>query len=157
VGARRIEFDGRQKQENGQQFLSGRAYYNDAYSDILHLQQHGFYSNPPPGSQGLLHYPNGNPDEAYILGIEHRDHQPSGINPGGTAIYDASGQILKFVSSGMVVDTASKTITITSGPWTVTAPTINLIGDVAITGNMTISGGITAGGSIVDGDGDGGA
>jgi phage baseplate assembly protein V len=151
MGGRRFEFDGRQKQDKGQQFLSGRSYYNDGYSEILHLQSHGFYSYPPPGSQGLLHYPNGNPDEAYLFGVEHRDHQPTGINAGGTAIYDASGQILKFVSSGMVVDTAGKAITITSGAWTITAPTLTL------NGNLVVSGNITAGGTITDSDGDGGA
>lgn len=157
MGGRLFEYDGRLKQEKGQQFLSGRGLYGDGFTEIRRLQPHGFYSDPPKGSQGLLLYPNRNPDEAYLIGVEHHEHQPTGITPGGTAIYDASGQILKFVGDGMVVDTASKNITITSGAWTVTAPTINLVANVNITGDMTITGGITAGGSIVDGDGDGGA
>jgi len=157
LGGRLFEYDGTIKQEKGQQFLSGRGLYNDAYSNIRRLQPHGFYSSPPKGSHGLLLYPNGNPDEAYLMGVEHHEHQPTGIPAGGTAIYDASGNILKIVGNGMTPDMLSNTITITSGNWTVTAPTINLTANVNITGDMTISGGITAGGSIVDGDGDGGA
>jgi phage gp45-like len=151
MGGRIFEFDGRLEQKGGQQFLSGRGVYNDGYTAIRRLQPHGFYSYPPKGSQGLLHYPNGNPDEAYLIGVEHHEHQPTGIPAGGTALYDASGQILKFVSSGMVVDTAGKTITITSDAWTITAPTLTL------NGNLVVSGNITAGGTITDSDGDGGA
>jgi phage baseplate assembly protein gpV len=51
----------------------------------------------------------------------------------------------------MVVDTAGKTITITSDAWTITAPTLTL------NGNLVVSGNITAGGTITDSDGDGGA
>jgi phage baseplate assembly protein V len=146
-----FEFDGRMKEDGGQQFLSGRGVYNDGYTNVRRLESHGFYSSPPPKSQGLLIYPNGHPDEAYLLGVDHRDHRPSGLGLGATAIYDANGQIIKMVSSGLVVDTASKTVTITSGAWTVTAPMITFNGNFQVNGNVTVSG------TVVDGDGNNGA
>jgi phage baseplate assembly protein gpV len=56
-----------------------------------------------------------------------------------------------------VVDTGSKTITITSGDWTVTAPTLTLNGNLKVNGDIETTGNVTAGGTITDSDGDGGA
>jgi phage baseplate assembly protein V len=152
-----FEYDGRVKQDKGQQFLSGRGHYGDGYTEIRRIQQHGIYSSPPKGSQGLLLTPNGNPDEAYLIGVEHHDHQPTGIPAGGTAIYDASGNILKIVGTGLVIDMQANTISITSGDWTVTAPNITFVAQVSIIGDLHTTGNITAAGTITDSDGNNGA
>ena len=151
MGAHIFEFDGRIKQEKGQQFLSGRGHYGDGFTGVRRIQPHGFYSSPPKGSQGLLLYPNGNPDEAYLMGVEHHDHQPTGIPAGGTALYDANGNIIKIIGNELVVDMQNNTITITSGNWTVTAPTVTFSGNVHVAGNITCAG------TITDSDGNNGA
>jgi phage baseplate assembly protein V len=151
MSAELFEYDGRIKQEGGQQFLSGRGLFGDGSTNIRRIQQHGFYSSPPAGSQGLRISPNGNPDEAYLFGIEHHDHQPTGIPIGGTAIYDANGNIIKMVGDGLTVDMQSNEIIITSGNWTVTAPTLT------INANMQLNGNLVCSGTIIDGDGNNGA
>jgi phage baseplate assembly protein V len=151
MGGRIFEYDGRFEERDGQQFLSGRGFYGDGFTNVRRLEPHGFYSQPPTGSQGLLIYPNGNPDEAYLLGVDHRSHRPSGLPAGSAALYDASGNIIKMIGNGLVVDMHANVITITSGAWTVTAPTVTL------NGNLHVSGNITCAGTITDSDGNNGA
>lgn len=146
-----FEYDGRIKEEKGQQFLSGRGLYNDGYSDIRRLEPHGFYSSPPAKSQGLLIAPNGNMDEAYILGVDHPEHRPSGLPPGSSALYDASGNVIKMIGGGLVIDMQSNTITLTAGSWTITSP------EVTINGNLTVNGNVVSTGTITDSDGNNGA
>ena len=146
-----FEYDGRLKQDKGQQFLSGRGHYGDGYTDIRRIQQHGIYSSPPKGSQGLLLSPNGNPDEAYLIGVEHHDHQPTGIPAGGTAIYDASGNIIKIVGGQVDMDFQTNTATFKAGGWTINVPTTTINGNVHVNGNVTCSG------TVTDGDGNNGA
>lgn len=154
-----FEFDGRDKEEKGQQFVSGRGLYNDGYTDIRRLEPHGFYSRPPAKSQGLLIAPNGNMDEAYVIGVDHPEKRPSGLPPGSSALYDANGNIVKLVGNGLVVDMQANTITVNSGGWTVTAsaPITLTAPEVVINGNVQVNGNLNASGSITDGDGDGGA
>ena len=146
-----FEFDGRIKEEKGQQFLSGRGFYNDGYTEVRRLEPHGFYSSPPAKSQGLVVAPNDDLDHAFLLGVDHPEHRPSGLPPGSSALYDANGNIIKMIGDGLVVDMQSNTITLTAGSWTINAPAVTL------NGNLQVNGNISATGTIVDGDGDGGA
>ena len=146
----RAELDGVIAERDGQQFLSGRTLYNRAFTRVHHIEPHGFMSNPIKGAKALILSPNGDPDQAYLFGGEHPSHRPSGLPGGATAIYDASGSIIKLVNSEVVFDFQSKTATFTAGQWTIN-------GDVTIKGNVTIIGNLNATGSITDGDGDGGA
>lgn len=154
-----FEFDGRYEEDKGQQFLSGRGLYNDGFTRIRRLEGHGTYSNPPPGSQGLLLALNGNMDEAYLIGVDHPQKRPSGLPPGSKAIYDANGNIIKLVGDSLVVDMQANTIAITSGSWTVTAAgTMTLTApQFVFNGNIQLNGSLSATGSVTDGDGDGGA
>lgn len=154
-----FEFDGRYEEDKGQQFLSGRGLYNDGFTRIRRLEGHGTYSNPPPGSQGLLLALNGNMDEAYLLGVDHHEKRPSGLPVGSKAIYDANGNIIKLVMDGAVMDLQSRTFTVTSGAWNVTASAaITLTApSFVFNGNMTVNGNIASTGTITDSDGNNGA
>lgn len=146
-----FEYDGRIKEDKGQQFLSGRGLYNDGYSEIRRLEPHGFYSSPIAKSQGLLIAPNGNMDEAYLIGVDHPEKRPSGLPAGASALYDANGNIIKLIGDGVVMDFQSNTATFTAGPWTINVPTMTINGNVQVNGNITCSG------SVLDGDGNNGA
>lgn len=138
---RRFEFDGRISERKGQQFVSGRGAYGDAWTEIHRIEPHGFASSPIAGAKGLLLPMPGNPDYAFVLGGEHPGKRPSDLPAGGTAIYDSSGNIISLVGSKIRL----------------VAPQFEFVGDVTIDGSITMTGGISAGGSIVDGDGNNGA
>ncbi|MBB2841470.1 UNVERIFIED_ORG: phage gp45-like [Rhizobium etli] len=143
MSGRRIELDGENVEKGGQQFVSGRALFNDGYSRIHRIEPHGFASMPVKGAKALLLAPNGDADQAFVVGGEHPGHRPADLPGGGTAIYDATGNIIKFVGSGIVIDAASRTVTVTAGTWTLT-------GNFVLNGNLEVNGNIHASGSIID-------
>lgn len=147
---KRVELDGRTEERGGQQFVSGRGSYADAWTGIHRIETHGFASSPIKGAKGLVLPMPGNPDQAFILGGEHPEHRPAGLPVGGTAIYDSTGNVMKFIGDGIVVDVAGRTITTTAGDWVLNGP-------ATINGNLTVNGNITCSGSVVDGDGNNGA
>lgn len=112
----RFDFDGRLEEKAGQQFVSGRGMFNDGYTRIHRPEPHGFASSPPAGSKGLLLPSPGNPDFAVVLGLEHPDHRPGDIPGGGSALYDAAGNIIKVVmGDGIVIDVTGSAYLVRKG------------------------------------------
>ncbi|SMD18458.1 phage baseplate assembly protein [Rhizobium sp. RU36D] len=132
---RRFEFDGRNEERGGQQFVSGRGAYRDGHTGIHRIETFGLATSPPKGAKGLLISPNGNPDEAYVLGGEHPQHRPGNLPAGGTALYDGSGNIISLVGAKIRL----------------VAPLFEFVGNMTVQGNVTVSG------SVTDGDGNNGA
>ncbi|NTF87489.1 hypothetical protein G6L46_10170 [Agrobacterium rhizogenes] len=120
----RFELDGSFKERNGQQFMSGRAGFNDAYTDIHRIEPHGFMSNPIKGAKALLLSPNDDPDQAYVIGGEHPDHRPSGLPSGAAAIYDANGNIVKLVGTNITISSGGVTMVISPDGVAITGGTI---------------------------------
>ena len=145
----RMQLDGRVKVKDGQRFVYGRGFAGDRYTEILLIEPHGMAGEPVEGGQGLLLSPNGIPEETYFFGGAKPGLRPS-LPAGGKAIYDAAGNIVKCVGSGVVIDAGSRTINIASGTWTIT-------GNGTITGNLQVNGNITCSGTITDSDGNNGA
>lgn len=145
----RIDLDGRVIERGGQQFVSGRGAYGDAWTRIYRPEPHGFASSPIAGGKGFVLPKPGTPDFALVIGGEHPSKRPV-LENGGTAIYDAFGNIQRFVAAGIVVDVASRTIETTAGGWV-------LHGPATINGNLQVNGNITASGVITDSDGNNGA
>lgn len=146
----RFDFDGRLEERNGQQFVSGRGAYGDGYTRIHRIESHGFASSPVKGAKGLILPSSRDPELAFVLGLESPGHRPADLPAGGTAIYDAAGNIMKFIGDGIVVDVAGRTITTTAGDWVLNGP-------ATINGDLTVNGNINCSGSVVDGDGNNGA
>lgn len=124
MNGKRFEFDGSIDERDGQQFVSGRGVYGDGYTRIHRIEPHGFMSNPIKGSKGLLISPNGNPDEAYVLGGEHPGRRPAGLPGGASAIYDANGNIISLVGTKIRL----------------VAPVFEFVGDIEVDGNIHATG-----------------
>lgn len=146
----RIEYDGREDVRGGQQFVSGRGPHGDGWTRIHRIESHGFASSPVKGAKGLLLPSPADPEVAFVLGLESPGHRPADIPAGGIALYDAAGNIMKFIGDGIVVDVADRTITTTAGDWVLNGP-------ATINGDLTVNGNINCSGSVVDGDGNNGA
>lgn len=134
MSGKRIELDGENVERNGQQFVSGRGMFKDGYTRVHRIESHGFMSMPVKGAKALLISPNDDPDQAYVLGGEHPSHRPQGIPGGGTAIYDASGNIISLVGTKIRL----------------VAPLFELVGKFQLQGDMEVTGNIHATGSIID-------
>lgn len=97
----RIELDGTVEHKGGQQFVSGRGLYGDGHTRIHRPEPHGFSSWPVKGGIGLLITQPGSRDDAVVLGGENPGLRPAGdlLTAGGTAIYDADGNIVSIVGA----------------------------------------------------------
>lgn len=138
--ARMITLSGRVKENKGRQFVDGAGHYSDGFSEILRLQQYGFASVPVAGSRGIVIPMGNNADQGICIGGDHPGHYPAGMPGGSTALYDASGNVIKLIGTGLVVDVPGKSITITAGDWTLT-------GNATINGNLHVDGDITSSGA----------
>jgi phage gp45-like len=111
---RRFDFDGTIEESGGQQFVSGRAMKGDGFTRIHRVEPHGFMSNPPAGSKGVVLSPH--PDQSYVLGLEHPSHRPKDLPGGAVALYDASGNIIKMVmGDGVRVSLTGGTFEVSRG------------------------------------------
>lgn len=100
-GFTRFELDGSVDHRGGQQFVNGKGFAGDAYESVHRIEPHGFASHPVAGGIGLLAGVRGNRDSAYVVGGENPGLRPKGeyLTAGGTAIYDAAGNIVSIVAA----------------------------------------------------------
>lgn len=86
----------------------------DKPKKVLRLQEHGFSSNPPINSEGLIAALGGRSDRPMLLGGVHKDHRPKNLPVGGTALYDADGKLWKMVKDETTFDAGGKPVTISN-------------------------------------------
>jgi phage gp45-like len=119
--------------DGDQQTLSGRGLPGEEFVKVARLMPHGLASHAPKGSHGLGVAVNGRRDEVVVLGLEQASARQRNLPEGGTAIYDAGGNVLKFVGSRADLDTGSRPFTIKTGLFTVEASEVVLkCGDMVI-------------------------
>jgi len=144
---KRIELDGNNVEKGGQQFVTGRALKSDGYSNIHRIEPHGFSSMPVKGAKALLISPNSEADQAFVVGGEHPGLRPSDLPGGATAIYDSSGNIIKLIGTGIVVQSGGVKMVISPDGVAITGGTITHngknIGDTHIHGGVVPGGGTT--------------
>lgn len=77
------------------QRLTVEGHAGERFSDVVRAQPHGFTSNPPADAVGYF-LRMGSGDRLVALGYE-TPSRPKGLPPGGKALYDSSGKVLKFI------------------------------------------------------------
>lgn len=99
----RFELDGVVEHKGGQQFVNGRGFAGDGFERVHRIEPHGFASHPVKGGIGVALSARGQRDSAYVFGGENPGLRPSGdmLGPGGTAIYDAAGNIVSIVGASL--------------------------------------------------------
>lgn len=80
---------------------------------VFRPQDHGFSSNPPANSEGLLLALGGRSDRAVYLDGGHKDYRPRNTPQGAAVLYDDKGNVV-FVKSadGIVIEAKSGKITV---------------------------------------------
>lgn len=124
----RFLLDGTVEHRDGQQFVNGKGFAGDGFERVHRPEPHGFASHPVNGGIGLMMQARGNRDSAYVLGGENPGLRPKGemLTAGGTAIYDAAGNIVSVV--------AAKIRMVHSAAVHIVAPEIILEGTVKLGG-----------------------
>jgi len=91
--------------------LTGLA--SEQLSKVLRIQQFGLTSNMPVGADGLLACLGGRSDRAVFVGGEDQKSRVKNLPIGGVALYDAFGQVLKFIEQNVELVCGTLTITAT--------------------------------------------
>jgi phage gp45-like len=106
----RLEFDGSVEHRGGQQFVAGKGFAGDRFEQAHRPEPHGFASWPVKGGIGVVLGTRSRRDAAFVLGGENPSLRP-GLTAGGTAIYDAAGNIVSVVAAELrIVHSAKVTI-----------------------------------------------
>lgn len=83
---------------------------------LVHAARYGYSSHAPKGSQGLATALNGNPDQMFVIHVEHPDHRPQNLAEGEVKIYDKNGQYVHLKANGhTVIYGGGATITMKDG------------------------------------------
>lgn len=126
-----------------QQLLDLAGLAGETLPGIMRVESYGLASHPPSGGEGIIACLGGRSDRAVFIGGEHPEFRPKNLPTGGTMLYDAFGQHLKFIEHNVEL-VGAETMTIRS-------PVIILDGAVQITGTVTqdgVGGVINLGASI---------
>lgn len=119
--------------DGDQQLVRGQGLPGEELVRVSRVLPHGLASNAPVGSHGIGLAVNGRRDEVAVIGLEQAGKRQRNLPAGGTALYDASGNVLKFIGDRADMDTGSRPFTVKTGLFTVEASEIVLqVGDTVI-------------------------
>lgn len=100
----------------GVQMLQVQLSDREVRDNTPRVAEYGFASMPLPGCQALVVFVGGDRSNAAIVGTNDETHRMKNLQPGEVAIYDDQGQSVYITRSGIVIDGAGKTISITNAP-----------------------------------------
>lgn len=114
-----------------QQLLRGKGRKRELFGStshkLVHTARFGYSSRPPRGSQGLAVSLNGNPDQMFVVHVEHPDYRPTDLEEGETRVYGYNGNYAYLKADGSIVLKCSGAASITlSG------------GDIILNGNVKL-------------------
>jgi len=90
------------------QRLTLKGYASEEFKNVVRAHDHGFASNPPEGSMGLLLPIGMRSDHAHAIGFEHQKYRQKNLPGGAAALYDSKGNVIKlFTGDGVTVTTAA--------------------------------------------------
>ena len=96
----------------GQQLVNLHGAYGDKPRKVWRPQDYGYSSNPPAGSEGIIHAIAGRSDRLIFRDGGHQSYRPKNLPVGGTALYDADGKLLKIVKDETTYDAGNKPLTL---------------------------------------------
>lgn len=121
--------------------------------EVLMLEQFGFASVPPKGSEGIAFMPDGYSENAVTAFFDSPQHKPT-LAEGETALYDKFGNSVTL-KDGLMVITAVNNLNImvngncnlNADSVAITAPTTTINGNLSINGSVNASGNCDFGGN----------
>jgi phage gp45-like len=77
-----------------QQKADLRGLASDRPQKIVRILPHGYSSNPPQDSEGVLLALGGRSDRLMFIGGEHKDYRPKNLKSGQSVLYDDKGNVV---------------------------------------------------------------
>ncbi len=98
------------------------------------FQNYGFTSHPHPGAEGVAMFPGGLRSHPLIIAVDNREYRTRELKEGEVEIYDDQGQSVLLSRDGIRIVTAKSIEIEAAQGFKVTAPDIELIGNVVVGG-----------------------
>lgn len=111
---------------------------DETLQDVELMQHFGFTSHPPAGTEALIIPIGGKTSHSVVVATENGQFRVKALKTGEVAIYDQSGSSI-VLKQGKVIDINCTTLNIT-------APTINIKGNITQKGSITNNGDVTSSG-----------
>lgn len=125
---------------DGMQIIKGKFLADEVRDGLERFQEFGFTSRPPDNSECVAVFVQGNREHGIIVGTNNRQFRLKNLEKGETAIYTDDGTEIVLKKAGQVeVTTAVKV--------TVTAPDVQMTGNLKVDGNIVVDGNSTIGGN----------
>ncbi|WP_428492168.1 phage baseplate assembly protein V [Rhodopila sp.] len=104
--------------------------YLETRDGVPVVQEFGFSSVPPAGSDVIAVYVSGDRSNGAVVATGHQATRPTGKQPGESVLYNAFGMTIYLTQDGIVINGGGKPITFTN------CPTILQNGDIHATGQV---------------------
>jgi phage gp45-like len=115
--------------------------------EVPMMEQFGFTSVPPKGSNGIAFMPDGYSENAVTAFLDSPQYKPSLIE-GEASLYDKFGNSVTLKNNMITVTAVNNLTLIVNGACNLTANSVSITAPTtAINGNLTITGSVTANGS----------
>lgn len=121
------------KDSDGIQVVQLSALAEESLDKIPRIQDFGFSSNPPVGSEAIILSLGGSRENVVAIKVDNRDVRIKNLASGETVIFTDDGTFLHLKKNGQVhLKTATKA--------TVEAPDAEFTGNLKVTGNLHVVG-----------------
>lgn len=70
--------------------------------DAERFQEYGFSSNPLPGAEAVVVFPNGDRAHALVVAVDDRRYRPAAGAPGEVVVYNHAGASIRLKADGTV-------------------------------------------------------
>ncbi len=82
--------------QGGLQIIQATGLADEVLDNAERVQQYGFTSNPPAGSEIVALFVGGNRDHPVIIAVDNRDHRLKELESGDSALYSLAGNYIRL-------------------------------------------------------------
>lgn len=117
------------------------------------VQQFGFASGIPSGSDVIVLHAEGDPSKGVVIGTNSQQNRPTTLKDGDSIIHDASGASITVTAEGIVINSNGQPVKINTGGGDVDinagGGNVNVVADeLQQTGSLSVSNGISMSGTL---------
>jgi phage baseplate assembly protein V len=115
---------------------------DETLQDVEHIQQFGFTSNPPPGTEAIIIPLGGTTTHGIVIATENGDYRIKSLASGEVAIYNQSGASITLKNGKVInIDCNELNINASAGV-NITAPDVNCSQQLTANGQINGNGGM---------------
>lgn len=108
------------KDDGGIQFVKGSLLSDEVRDDLERIQNFGFSSRPPAGSEMVCVFVGGNRENGFVVGCDNRDARFKNLAEGESVMFNAGGQFVHLKADGELNKQLASVIATLSGNMEVT-------------------------------------